>query len=187
MNFRKPTLKVTTAPASEPVTLANLKLFIRQYDTTHDTLLTSLLTTVRMMAEEYQNRAYITQTLTLTFDYLPYNWFELPRPPFVSITSITFTPETGAATTMSSTTDFLVDTTGMVATMRIKDTVSYPTDDPRDYACLSIVYTAGGTTISEHVKTAICMGVQHLFDKPTEEMPDAFYRLLDLDRSVVPI
>ena len=56
--------KVTTAPASEPVTLAELKLSLRITDTAQDTILTQYITDARDMAERYTGRKFIEQELT---------------------------------------------------------------------------------------------------------------------------
>lgn len=60
--------KVTTAPASEPVSLAELKLSLRITDTAQDSILTQYITDARDMAERYTGRKFITQTLTSYVD-----------------------------------------------------------------------------------------------------------------------
>ena len=56
--------KVTSAPASEPISLSELKLSLRITDTAQDTLLTQYITDARDMAERYTGRKFIDQELT---------------------------------------------------------------------------------------------------------------------------
>ena len=56
--------KVTTAPASEPVSLADLKVSLRITNTAEDTLLAQYITDAREIVERYTSRKLITQTLT---------------------------------------------------------------------------------------------------------------------------
>lgn len=56
--------KVTTQPASEPVTLAEVKSSLRITNTAEDALLTQYITDARIWAERYTGRKFITQTIT---------------------------------------------------------------------------------------------------------------------------
>lgn len=61
----------TVEPASEPVTLAEVKAFARiEYDH-DDALITGWITNARRVIEENTKRALITQTWTATMDRLP--------------------------------------------------------------------------------------------------------------------
>lgn len=65
--------RVTTAPAVEPVTLADLKSHLRLESgvTAEDNLLNDLITAAREWVERYTERALITQTVTQTLDDWP--------------------------------------------------------------------------------------------------------------------
>lgn len=56
--------KVTTAPASEPVTLTELKASLRITSTAEDTLLTQYITDARLLVERLTGRKLINQTIT---------------------------------------------------------------------------------------------------------------------------
>jgi hypothetical protein len=62
--------KVTTAPASEPVTLTELKASLRITTTAEDTLLTQYIEDARIMVERMTGRKLITQTITEYHDGL---------------------------------------------------------------------------------------------------------------------
>jgi hypothetical protein len=61
----------TAAPASEPVTLAEAKLWARIDSTVDDALVTSLIAAARQYAEDYTSRAIITQSWRMTLDRFP--------------------------------------------------------------------------------------------------------------------
>jgi len=61
-------LKQTVAPALEPVSLTEAKLHLRIDTTAEDVLISSLIKAARQYCENYQRRAYITQTWELWLD-----------------------------------------------------------------------------------------------------------------------
>lgn len=97
-------IKVATAPTTEPVNLDEFKSHVRFTGTTEDALLASLLVAAREKIELEARRAFITQTLELSLDTWPTTTqIKLPRPPLQSVTSITYTDDTGAAGTLAAT------------------------------------------------------------------------------------
>jgi len=60
--------KVTTAPASEPVTLTEVKSSLRITNSAEDTLLTQYIEDARIWAENYTGKKCITQTVTSYYD-----------------------------------------------------------------------------------------------------------------------
>ncbi len=88
--------KLITPPAVEPLTLADAKLHLRVLGTEEDGLITSLITAARQYCEQFQRRAYITQTWELALDAWPGTGpLELPYPPLQSVESITYIDSTG--------------------------------------------------------------------------------------------
>ena len=90
-----------TAPTVEPVTLTEAKAHARVSDTSEDTWITSQITTAREWAETYTGRAFLTQTWDLKLDGFP-ACIELPKPPAISVTSITYIDTAGNSQVMSS-------------------------------------------------------------------------------------
>jgi uncharacterized phiE125 gp8 family phage protein len=60
--------RVTTAPAEEPVTLEEAKLFLRVDGSDEDALITSLITVARQVCEAYAGLSFITQTRSVKLD-----------------------------------------------------------------------------------------------------------------------
>jgi uncharacterized phiE125 gp8 family phage protein len=94
------TLRSITAPASEPVTLAEAKLHLRVSIATDDALITSLITAARVEAEQQTERSFMPQTWELTLDCFPCV-ITLNRPPVTSITSLKYLDTAGVQQTLS--------------------------------------------------------------------------------------
>lgn len=96
--------KLITAPASEPVTLAEAKLHLRVdlASTVEDELIGALIVAARQGAEQMTGRALMLQTWELALDAFDAAVF-LQRPPLVSITSVTYLDVAGASQTLAPT------------------------------------------------------------------------------------
>ncbi len=94
------TLKLITAPATEPVTLAEVKAHLRCGDD-EDALIGVLIQAAREHAEHLLGRALITQTWERVIDEFPPVEIELGMPPVVSLTQITYVDTAGAEQTLS--------------------------------------------------------------------------------------
>lgn len=108
------TLELITAPSVEPVTLAQAKQYARVEITDDDSLITTLITVARKAVEKEARQALITQTWKAHYDQFPFSpgyynrtirqmgvgplWlpqqgggvFQLPLPPLISVSSITY-------------------------------------------------------------------------------------------------
>ena len=63
-------LVIHTEPASEPITLAEAKAYLRVDSSGDDALITSLIVSARKLCEEHMQRAIMSQTLQLFLDNL---------------------------------------------------------------------------------------------------------------------
>jgi uncharacterized phiE125 gp8 family phage protein len=109
MRYRS--LTVETAPAVEPVTLTEAKQHLRVDIDDDDTYIEALIVAARQYAEEYLDRALISQQLAVRMDTFPYE-FELPRPPMatsgtLTTTAVTYALDPGSASTAVPTTTTL--------------------------------------------------------------------------------
>jgi len=77
-----------TAPASEPLTLAEAKLYLRIDHTHEDTLLTDLIVAVRMIAENWLRRSLLAQSWKLAYDGGVPECVGLPMGPVSAITGV---------------------------------------------------------------------------------------------------
>ena len=79
---------VSTNTATEPITLAEAKAYIRITNTEEDTLITSMITNARMQCEKYLNSDILPKTRTLFLNYTdaPIN---LPYAPIATVDSVT--------------------------------------------------------------------------------------------------
>jgi uncharacterized phiE125 gp8 family phage protein len=113
-------LTLVTGPALEPVSLIEAKQHCRIDSTDDDGLLAGYILAARSYAEDYTRRAFITQT----WDYRISNAYadnpcvmgwpavkqgdtyypriELPKPPLISVTSITYVDTAGVSQTLAA-------------------------------------------------------------------------------------
>lgn len=97
-----------TAPAVEPLTIAEAKLHCRVDGSDEDALITALIVAAREQAEHETGRALVTQTWELVHDEFP-EAFVLRRAPIQSVTSIKYLDDaTGAEQTLDPA-DYLLD------------------------------------------------------------------------------
>lgn len=132
----------TVAPATEPITTAEAKLFLHlDADfTDEDTLILSLIKSGVDRCERVTGRALITQTWRATLDYFA-DVIELPYPPLISVSGIAYDDTNGAAQTASSSL-YTVDADSLPGRIRLAYDQDWP--DTRDYpGAVRITYVAG--------------------------------------------
>lgn len=96
-----------TAPASEPLSLAETKLYLRIDHTEEDTLIGDLIVGSRMMAEHWLRQSLITQAWKLAYDdAIPSSVF-LPMGPVTAINSVSVINRDGSAEALDSDTYWL--------------------------------------------------------------------------------
>lgn len=179
-------LKRLTAPATEPITLAEAKAHCRVDHTADDSLIQGYITTAREFVEDYIDRSLVTQRLTMKLDAFPHE-IELPRPPMAasgSATAVIVTYVTGEAggTATLATTDYRVDRDSTPGVIRTTYAGSWPSH-LLDQNSVTITWWAGygdATSIPQRVKNAMLMVVHELYEKRGNAlMPVAAMRLLD--------
>lgn len=100
-----------TAPALEPVTLAEAKLHLRVDTSADDALITTLILAARTLAEEVSGRAFIDQTWDWFLDEFENSdtLLRIPKPPLNSIVTLKYIDEDGATITLAAS-EYKVDT-----------------------------------------------------------------------------
>lgn len=177
-------LVLHTAPASEPITLAEAKSYLRVDSSGDDALITSLISTARKLCEEHTQRALMTQTYQLFLDALedvednlwegmrtgPYinyykNYIELPMPPVVSISHIKTYDDNDTATTFASS-KYYVDNARQPARVVLRTGETFPTA-LRVANAIEVKYVTGyasASAVPEPIKFAIYQVLTYLYE-----------------------
>jgi uncharacterized phiE125 gp8 family phage protein len=101
-------LSLVTSPPVEPISLAEAKAHLRVEHDSEDVLIDIIIGAARGAAEEYTQRALVTQTWDLKLDGFD-DVIEVPRPPLQAITSVKYVDQNGTLQTLSAATDYQVD------------------------------------------------------------------------------
>lgn len=198
---------VTSAPASEPVSLAEMKLWLRVDDTSDDALITSLIVTARESAEKFTKRAFINQTVETFIDRFPsrYNsinypefteisreaitntrdYIQLVKLPVSAITTLEYYDTSDSINTFASSNYFLDAPSGRII---LKYSQSWPTS-VRDKAAVKITathgYGASASAVPSAIKDAIKMHVMRMYEKRNVcSMPEDCKMLLEQYRII---
>jgi uncharacterized phiE125 gp8 family phage protein len=95
-------LALVTAPAYEPISLVEAKLFLKVDTTADDPLIEDCIRAAREYGERFTQSAFIQQTWDDKRDGFPCGLIWLERPPVQSITSISYVDNNGDSQTWSS-------------------------------------------------------------------------------------
>ena len=158
--------KITTGPASEPITLleAKTQLRVESDETDDDVWITSAITVVREQVESLTNRALMPQSLELAIGEFD-STIALPKPPFSSLTSIEYYDEDNALQTLSSD-YYLVNDFVEPAEVVKKNDQTYPAVYNRPDA-IRIKFATGYTdaaSVPSSIKQAMLMLLTDLYD-----------------------
>lgn len=159
----------TTAPASEPLSLTEAKLYLRVDTTSEDSLIVDMIVAVRMSAEAYLRRSLITQSWKLAYDdFLP-ACVELPMGPVISVASVTIVLRDGTTQPVSNTTYYLnaAKDTLMMDTPLIPSAVNAGTR-------IEVIYSTGygdASAVPKPIKQGMLAHLAHMYDN--RGMPSA--------------
>ena len=161
------TLNLVTAPTTEPLTLAEIKLAIHVDAADRDVDLVGLALAAREYAEHDQKRALITQTWDKFFDFKFPAEIELPMPPLQSVTSVTYIDGDGVSQTLA-TSDYTVDANREPGLIVPSFGNSWPsTQSVINAVTVRFVAGYGGpTSVPESTKRAMLMMMAHWLENP---------------------
>lgn len=157
--------RVSVQPASEPVSLEDMKVFLKVDGSDEDALITSLISVARQLCETYAGLSFITQTRVVKMDRFNCKDVILPYGPVQSITSLAYVDEDDAPQTITS--GYTLDTQSGLSKLRVND------DWPVTNNILNnvvITYVAGQATASALVQHAIKMEVATLYENRQNEI-----------------
>jgi len=150
--------RVTTPPAVEPVSVDELKTFLRLDGTSEDDLLTTFIKAARESAEPWLGRALIQQSLEFSMDWWPGQVVRLPRPPLLSVAGVFTVDEDGTETEYSADNYYLRP--GVIpAELVIRDGYTQPSGAGRQSGGYVVRYTAGYGSAAGDVPAAIRTGL----------------------------
>lgn len=165
-------LRLITDATAEPVSLADLKVFIglSTVTTTEDALLNALEKGARKHAENYTKRAVLPETWRLTLDGFPSSHIPLMRAPVLAATDVTITYldyTSGDSTSLSSTV-YGVACEAEPPYVYLKDGQSWP-DHWTSPEAITINFVAGYSasatdTCPEAIETWIKMRVKQHYE-----------------------
>jgi uncharacterized phiE125 gp8 family phage protein len=161
----------TVAPAVDPVTLAEAKLWARIDHSAHDEMVSSMLAGAIAHLDGYTGmlgRCIINQTWKQKF----HDWsrdLRLPFPDVSTITSVKYFDATNAEQTVSSSLyELLEDERGSFVRMTGDFTDPAIYDERSDAVSVTFVagYGAAAENVPDAIKAAIKMLVAHWYDQP---------------------
>ena len=166
-------LAVNTAPTVEPVTISQAKEHLRVTHTDEDALIANLIAAARAWAENETGRALASQTLEYSIDDWPAaDAITLPMPPLRSVTSVKWLTTAGVETTLTLTTNYLVDTGSTPGRVVLPYNGSWPSSSLYPVRPIRVTYVAGyapadtdyRANIPQAIKQAILLRVSDLYE-----------------------
>jgi uncharacterized phiE125 gp8 family phage protein len=162
-----------------------------------DALITDDIEIARKYCEEYQSRAYITQTWEMVLDAFPDDdeYITLQRAPLISVTHVKYRDSSGTLQTMSAS-DYVVDTYSEPGRIYLAKDESWPTTygQANDITIRYVSgYGATAASVPMHIKHAILMMLAHIYENREGvssiahgAVPFGITDLLNLDR-IIPV
>jgi uncharacterized phiE125 gp8 family phage protein len=186
--------RVVTPPATEPLTLNEIKLHLKLAITAEeataytdeDALLTIYQKAARASAEDYCWRKFIStglQTVTTAFC----RTMDLPYPA-LAITTVQYTDANGATQTVSSN-DYSLDNYTVPSRVIFKSTYTFPTVNAETPFPVIFNYTSGysalAADIPSEIKSAMLLMIGEMYEKREDrvfKLPTASQYLLNPHR-----
>lgn len=205
-------LKLKTPPASEPLTLAETKSYLKVTGTADDALLSQIITALRKSCEHWTGRALVTQTWTLWRDRFPHRekdrlphdgYFELPvdfadeaqrvlpipRPPLQSVTFLQTYGTTNQATTFAVG-KYFIDTASEPGRIVLNQASSWPSG-LRPANAVEIEFVAGygdASAVPDALKQGMLLWVKLLYGDRNWlfELGESTAGLVEFNRQDIP-
>ena len=186
-----------------------VSIILDQRETAEDALISSLITTAREFCENYQNRAYITQTWELGLQHFPHGQYddieqkqllngiiEIPKGNLQKIESFKWKNQIGVESTLVENTDYIVSTRGILGRVCTPFRVVFPVGPLYPVDPIIIEFTCGyGDSASDvpgRIKQAMYLLIGFWYEnrvpltegKLSNEMEMLIYNLLRQDKIV---
>jgi len=175
--------KVTTGPASEPVTRSEAKLWLKVDTTADDALIDALIESARVWVERHCNIGLLPQTITEVYDSWPEGReFDLTITPLREVSAVTYIDSNGSQQTLSSS-NYIVDSYQRPARVQLKYSQIWPTLYDQMNS-VSAIYTVGydaASAVPGPVITAMKLAIADAYENRQDSikrMPTAAEYLL---------
>ncbi|MCR4301083.1 MAG: head-tail connector protein [Sulfuricaulis sp.] len=159
-------LSIVTVPAQEPIARAEAKLHLRETDSGQDARIDGLIVAARQWTEEYLRRVLIERTLDLSLDAFPVE-FSVPRPPLISVTSITYM-DTDGATQVLATSGYRVDAVSEPGRITPAYGESWPSIRPVTNAVVlrfKAGYGTAAASVPEPIRQAMLLLIGEMYER----------------------
>lgn len=164
-------LSVITAPASEPVSLAEAKAHLRVDGSDEDDLIDRLIATAREYCEPIARRSFMPQTLMMSFDGWPVvcdapTYLVLFRPPVQSVSHIKYYDSAGVLQTMTAS-DYVADLVAAPPRIYLADGAAWPSETLRAGLAVQVTYVAGyadADAVPARYKQAMMLLIGHWYE-----------------------
>lgn len=175
---------VTTEPTAEPLSLQEVKEYLRVDDATDERVVQPLIIAARQFAESHMNRALMQQTITLYLDTtietenplwegmrtapdINYykNYVVLPKSPVQSVTSVKTYNDSDTATTMAAS-KYYVDTSREPARIVLRTGETFPTA-LRVANAIEVIYVAGYASayaVPEPIRMGMLQHIAYMYE-----------------------
>lgn len=175
---------VATEPTQEPLSLQEVKDYLRIEDSTDERILQSMIETARRFAEQHTGRALMQQTIHQFIDgydemedplfegfrtgpYLTYykNYITLASSPVISVTSVSTFNDEDTETTFAAS-RYFVDNVREPSRIVLRNGETFPTA-LRVANAIKIVYVAGYSSpfsIPEPIRLGMLQHIAHLYE-----------------------
>jgi uncharacterized phiE125 gp8 family phage protein len=135
--------KITTPAAVEPVSVDEAKQFLRIDHDDENAFIALAVAAARKQCEDISRRALVTRTYTGYLDGWPWDGcIELPYPPLIAVTSITYFDEADAPAVVNSSI-YLVDNTRQPGRIVLRTDADWPSATLRVTNGVQVIWTAG--------------------------------------------
>lgn len=174
--------KVTTAASEAVISTSEAKAWLRVEHSEDDAIIAMLVASATQTAQNYLSQAFVTQTITETFD----TWdseMKLTIHPVQAVTGITYIDSDGVSQTLSSTI-YNVDTYAKRAILTQAYNQTYPSLQTQRNA-ITVVYTAGyglATSVPADIKQALLLMIADAYENrqdSVKQLPSASKYILD--------
>ena len=156
------------APTIEPVGMEEMRIHLGVDGTDNDDLIESLIAAAREHAEDATWRKFMTQTWIICLQEWPLDdYIEIPYGNLQSVTSVKWKDSDGTETTLTESTDYLVEKNGdQRGRIVLPSGATWPSGDLYPSNPITITFVCGWTTraqVPKKIRLAIKMIVADLY------------------------